>query len=662
MWINEFQAYNVSGPADQFGDRDPWVELFNAGTNTVDLGGYFLTDSYTNLTRWAFPAATLLAPGAFRVVWLDAEPAESVNGELHASFRAPLTNGSLALATLYDGTNTVMDFLNWDFSSPNRSVGSIPDGNPCQRRSLAIVTLGATNNPALPPVSVFINEWMAQNFSTLADPVDGQFEDWVELYNAGNDPVDLGDYYMTDSLTNKTKWKIPDNTVIPAHGFLLVWADNENSQNNGTNADRHANFSFAAGGEEIGLFTDTGLPVDAVVFGPQLADVSQGRYTDGGGAIYFMTNRTPRAANNIGQVNQPPVLGAIGPRGAVEGQTLNFTATASDPNSGDALTFSLDAGAPLGAGISAGGLFSWAPTEAQGGSNYSVTVRVTDSASPALSDFETFSINVLKTNSPPVLNTINNQFVWEQTPLSFTATASDPDVPAQSFTFSLDAGAPSGASITAGGVFSWTPTEAQGTNQFPIVVRVTDNGEPSRSTFQVVVIFVGESNQPPVLPIIADRSTVPGDLITFTNTATDADLPANILSYSLGAGAPPAAMIGTNTGVFSWPVPVNQPSGTNAVTVIVRDSGVPQGSHSRMFQIVVGAPLSITSIVDAGGTVKITAPSIPGRRYTLTAKSNLAASSPWPALGSPLTATNTTVIFSVPATNGQFFYRVLLMP
>jgi hypothetical protein len=661
VWINELQAYNTAGPADQFGDHDPWVELYNAGTNTIDLGNYYLTDSYTNLTRWPFPPSTMLAPGTFRVVWLDNEPGENVNGELHANFRAPLTNGTLALATLYNGTNTVMDYMNWDFSSPNRSIGSIPDGNCCQRRSLAIVTPNATNNPALPPVNVFINEWMAQNSTTLADPVDGQFEDWIELYNAGNDPVDLGDYYMTDTLTNKTKWKIPDNTIIPAHGFLLVWADNENNQNNGTNADRHANFAFSAGGEEIGLFTDSGLQVDAVVFGPQLNDVSQGRYPDGGGAIYFMTNRTPRAPNNIGSVNAPPVLGSIGPRTAIEGQTLSFTATASDPNPADTLTFTLDPGAPSGAAITAGGAFTWAPTEAQGGANYNVTVRVTDNGSNVLSDFETFSINVLKTNSPPVLNIINNQFVMEEQSLFFAATATDPDQPAQHLTFSLDPGAPAGAAITTNGTFTWTPTEAQGTNQHPIVVRVTDDGEPARSTFQVVVVFVGESNLPPVLTAIGDRITTPGNLLTFTNSATDPDLPANVLSYSLGAGAPAEATIASNTGVFSWPVPEDQPLGTNAVTVIVTDNGLPQRSHSRTFNVIVGEPFRITSIVKAGGIVTITAPAIPGRRYTLGTKVSLTAPGDWTPVGTTLTATNTTVILTAPIANTHF-YRVLLLP
>ena len=664
VWLNELQTYNTDGPADRFGDRDPWVELYNAGTNTIDLSAYYLTDSYTNLTRWPFPAGTTLAPGAFRIVWLDGEPAETGAGELHASFRAPITTGTVALATLYNGTNTVMDYYNWDFSSPNRSLGSFPDGNPCQRRSLAIVTPGATNNPAFPPVAVFINEWLAQNSATLADPVDGQFEDWIELYNADTSPVDLGDYYLTDTLTDKTKWRIPDNTVIPPLGYLLIWADNENNQNNGTNSDRHANFQLAAGGEEIGLFTDTGLQVDAVVFGPQLNDVSQGRFPNGAGTIYSMTNRTPRAANIVagGGANQPPVLTTIGNRTAIEGQTFAFNATANDPNAGDTLTFTLDPGAPAGASISTGGAFTWVPSEVQGGANYNVTVRVTDNGSLSLNDFETFSITVLKTNSPPALNVINNQNVVEQQLLTFTATASDPDQPAQNLIFTLDPGAPAGAAITTNGVFTWTPTEAQGTNQYPIVVRVTDDDDSPKSSFQSVILFVAESNQPPVLAAITNRTGVPGDYINFTNSATDSDLPTNTLSYSLGAGAPAGAGIQAVSGRFEWTVPTNQPAGTNTITIIVTDNGTPPRSHSRTFDVIIAAPLRIVSIVDGGGSLNISATAIPGRSYALVAKDDLNLTGGWTAVGSTQIATGTTVNFSTPVAGAQKFYRVLLLP
>src|SRR4030095_152032 len=121
-----------------------------------------------------------------------------------------------------------------------------------------------------------------------------------------------------------------------------------------------------------------------------------------------------------------------------EGTQLLFTATASDADGG-VLTFSLDPGAPAGAAINpTTGVFSWTPTEADGGSARNVTIRVTDSASA--SDFETITITVREANAAPVLGAIGNKTVDEGAQLSFTATASDADGGA--LTFSLDPGAP----------------------------------------------------------------------------------------------------------------------------------------------------------------------------------------------------------------------------
>jgi hypothetical protein len=74
------------------------------------------------------------------------------------------------------------------------------------------------------PVSVAINEIMASNRQTLADP-QGEFDDWIELYNKGSAPVDVGGCYLTDNLSDPTQWQIPANTptatTIAAHGYLL---------------------------------------------------------------------------------------------------------------------------------------------------------------------------------------------------------------------------------------------------------------------------------------------------------------------------------------------------------------------------------------------------------------------------------------------------------
>jgi hypothetical protein len=261
-----------------------------------------------------------------------------------------------------------------------------------------------------------------------------------------------------------------------------------------------------------------------------------------------------------------------------------------------------------------------------------------------------------------VLNVINNQNVVEERLLTFTATASDSDLPAQDLIFTLDPGAPAGAAITTNGVFTWTPTEAQGTNQYPIVVRVTDNDDSPKSSFQSVILFVAESNQPPVLAVITNRTAVPGDYISFISGATDGDLPANTLSFSLGAGAPAAASIQTLSGLFEWTVPTNQPAGTNTITVIVTDNGAPPRGHSRTFDVIVVAPLRILSIVDGGGNLSISATAIPGRSYTLVVKDDLNSIGGWNVVGSTQVATGTTVNFSTPAAGAQKFYRVLLLP
>jgi PKD repeat protein len=267
--------------------------------------------------------------------------------------------------------------------------------------------------------------------------------------------------------------------------------------------------------------------------------------------------------------------------------TLTFTATATDPDAGQTLTFSLDAGAPAGATINGStGAFSWTPTEAQGPGTPSITVRVTDNGSPALDDFETIVVTVNEVNSAPVLAAIGNKTVNELATLAFTATATDSDIPANTLTFSLDPGAPAGAAITSGGAFSWTPTEGQGPGSYPVTVRVTDNGSPAMNSFEALTITVNEVNVAPVLAAIGNKTTNQGSTLTFTATATDADIPANTLTFSLDPGAPAGATINGSTGAFSW-TPSN--SGTFPVTVRVTDNGTPALSDFEVIAITVQA-------------------------------------------------------------------------
>jgi hypothetical protein len=90
-------------------------------------------------------------------------------------------------------------------------------------------------------------------------------------------------------------------------------------------------------------------------------------------------------------------------------------------------------------------------------------------------------------NTPPVLDVIDPLTVFLTETVTFTATATDPEVPPQTLTYSLEGAPPSATIGASSGVFSWTPDTA-GTNTF--TVRVTDNGSPQLSDSQTVVVRV----------------------------------------------------------------------------------------------------------------------------------------------------------------------------
>jgi hypothetical protein len=404
VWLNELQAENISGITDNMGEREPWIELYNAGPGIVDMSNYFLANNYgSNLTQWQFPAGYHLAPGELRIVWADGEPLETSGTNAHTNFRLPIGSGTLALVRLLDGQPQITDYLTYNNLRANLSYGDYPDGQPFTRVVFQASTPRGTNNTR--DINVFINEWMAANASFLLDTSDNNYDDWFELYNAGPNAVDLGNYYLTDTLADPKKFRVPNNGqyVIPAGGYMLVWADNDSSANSPLLADLHANFSLSAGfpGEALGLFSPDGItPIDTVTFGQQTNNISEGRYADGAATRYWMMTPTPRSANVISGGNTPPVLTAIPDHIIRLGQTVSFQAMATD---GDlppqTLTFTLGGTPPLGAMITSGGHFTWTPSPAQTPGSYNITVVVTDNGPGALSNMDTFSVEV---RPPPV--------------------------------------------------------------------------------------------------------------------------------------------------------------------------------------------------------------------------------------------------------------------
>ncbi len=662
LWLNEVLAENVGGILDGNGEREPWVELYNSGTNTVTLTNLFLADNYTNLVQWAFPPNATLAPGEFKIIFCDGQPAQTTGNEWHTSFRLAAGTGKIALSRLWNGTTQALDYLNY-VAGPDHSFGAFPDGQLFTRQEFFYVTPGATNNRTLPPVSVVINEWMADNAGAVADPADGNFEDWFELYNNNSNTVSLGGYFLTDELTNKFKFEIPPGVTIPPYGYLLVWADNETQQNAVNTGDLHANFSLAKSGDSIGLFTPDGLAIDTITFFGQITDATTGHFPDGTGPLHFLFDYTPRAANYLPQPNVAPVLAPIPNRTVFEGEVLAFTATATDSNvPAQTLTWTLLAGEPTGAIIASNtGAFGWVPGEAQGGGVFNLSVRVSDSGSPSLSATQSFSVTVLKTNSAPALAIGGGRTVNEGSTITFNAVGTDGDVPAQTLAYALDSAALAlGATIhSTNGTFAWTPDETHGPGAYTMTISVTDSGTPALSNSALVTITVNESNTPPALAAIANRTAALGEVVSFTATATDSDLPPQLITFDFAVTPPAGATINATNGLFAWTA---NNVGTNTFTLRATDNGPGAYVDSKTFEVVVSAQELVTSIGLSNQVVTLSWNAISNRTYHVEFKNDLSETNWTPLVTNIVANGETAATTDAVSTNAQRLYRIVLLP
>lgn len=130
---------------------------------------------------------------------------------------------------------------------------------------------------------LYINEILTNSISCCPDNTTGtdEFDDWIEIYNAGNVPVDLGGMYFSQNKKKPLGYQIPDTspelTTIQPGGFLLLWADGTPEQ-----GPLHLKFKLDQDGEYLGLFNKDGRKLDDLKFGKQSENRSFGRSLNGG--------------------------------------------------------------------------------------------------------------------------------------------------------------------------------------------------------------------------------------------------------------------------------------------------------------------------------------------------------------------------------------------
>lgn len=140
---------------------------------------------------------------------------------------------------------------------------------------------------------LYINEFMAANAYSHSDE-NGEYDDWLEIYNAGSGDVYLGDKYLSDDHSVPNKWLLPDVSIGPGE-FMVFWCDEDQSQ-----GDFHTNFKLNRTGEQLGIWdneTSGYAPIDTFTYGEIGQDMPWGLYPNGEGEITALSWRTPGASN-----------------------------------------------------------------------------------------------------------------------------------------------------------------------------------------------------------------------------------------------------------------------------------------------------------------------------------------------------------------------------
>lgn len=295
VFINEVMAFNLNNIADNFEEREGWIEIYNPNPNQVNLANYYIG---TPGDPTAFqipdqnPVLTTVDGGGFLIFWMDGQTEQ---GEHHVNWELSVGGGAVVL-TAPNGTSTINQY-SFPEAEINKSWGRSSDGG-LGSQSFDIPTPRVTNALVIEePEELYINELMGANQNDITDEFD-EFEDWVEIYNPNNYEVDLGGYYLSDNPENPMKWMVPDNvpdeTTIPPNSWLLLWADED-----GIQGPLHMSFRLNNQGEDLRLYSTDGFTLaDRIVFPYIAPDESYGRLTDGNADWIHFEETTPDASNN----------------------------------------------------------------------------------------------------------------------------------------------------------------------------------------------------------------------------------------------------------------------------------------------------------------------------------------------------------------------------
>jgi hypothetical protein len=272
------------------------------------------------------PLITLTSPGTITVLlgeaWVEpgATAVDTVDGAVAVTIGGDTVNSNAAAGTVFVVRYDAVDAAGNNATQVTRTVTVV-------------------SRPVL------INEFAASTDVGYPDE-DGEFEDWIELYNPNDVPINLSGWSITDDRDDTEKWVFP-NVTIGAGEYLVVFASGKDRAVAGS--ELHTNFSLSRDGEYLGLYNTATSPLAVSEFSPlfpkQVADMSYGWY-EADSAFRIFSVPTPGAANvNNGEIFNGLLTGLTvsPPHGFYDAA---FPVTITTPIPGTTIKYTLDGSTP----------------------------------------------------------------------------------------------------------------------------------------------------------------------------------------------------------------------------------------------------------------------------------------------------------------------------
>lgn len=313
LLISEFQPSNKTTIKTRSGKYSDWVEIYNPTDSEVDLSGFGLSDDRSKPLKWTFPSGTKIPAKERILVWCDGfvDVSGLYPDELHATFSLSSFEESVVLS---DFSGRIIDAVDYSGIGTDASYARQADGS---WQATARPTPGYENTDegyaafaqreaaATNGGGLLISEVMAAKDETF---LEGEtYYDWIELYNATAETVDLSGWGLSDNTKNPLKWTFPNGTAIAPGEYKLVMASGLDVKDPAAAKKKYLHTSFkldAVAGEVISLSRPDGTIVDKLNAGALRGGITCGKDTNG--RMFYYDTPTPGRPNGQGKTAYAP--------------------------------------------------------------------------------------------------------------------------------------------------------------------------------------------------------------------------------------------------------------------------------------------------------------------------------------------------------------------